>query len=250
MTILKRKSRFAANHQTAVLPRRTAGRSLLPVLAVLFCLCAQSAASSLSDLDMDNGEEINEVCAGCHGEYGQGGKEGAYPRLAGLPAAFIAKQLLLFRDRKRPNIAMIEYIDHRQMPDQDIHDVSAYLAAIEVRSKLPPVDENDPGFDALERLRQAERIVQIPQADGDLKLGRKLYNKECASCHGRDGFGDREDAVPMLAGQYTNYLWRQVEKYLQGHRIHDAENPDDELLKEFSPDELGHIFAYVSTLDD
>ena len=84
---------------------------------------------SLAEADPDIGEEINEVCAGCHGEYGQGGSDGEYPRLAGLPAAFIAQQLLLFRDRSRTNLAMVEYVDHRQMPDKDIASISVYLAA-------------------------------------------------------------------------------------------------------------------------
>jgi cytochrome c553 len=54
----------------------------------------------------------------------------------------------------------------------------------------------------------------------------------------------------MLAGQYTNYLWRQVEKYRKGIRIHDEDEPDDELLLEFSDNELGDIFAYLSIVDD
>ena len=54
----------------------------------------------------------------------------------------------------------------------------------------------------------------------------------------------------MLSGQYTNYLWRQVDKYLSGGRIHDPEDPDDRLLAEFERGELRDIFAYLSTLDD
>lgn len=230
--------------------RKSEKRRFFIPIAGTAVLCATLLALPCSAVDLENGEEINEVCAGCHGEFGQGGKEGEYPRLAGLPAEFIVSQLLLFRERKRPNLAMIEYIDERQMPDQDIADVSAYLAAIEISSRLPPIDENDPGFDALERLRQAKQIVQIPRAEGDLEAGRKLYQKECTSCHGRDGGGDHEKGVPMLAGQYTDYLWRQVPKYLKGIRIHDPDTPDDELLREFSREQLTDIFAYLSILDD
>jgi cytochrome c553 len=200
--------------------------------------------------DMDNGEEINELCAGCHGIYGEGGKQGEYPRLAGQPYQFLVDQLLLFRERKRPNLAMVEYVDHRQMPDPDIWDISAYLARIELPSRLAPVDESAADFDALARLEEAKRVMQIPRAEGDTAAGEKLYKKECASCHGRDGMGDAQDAVPMLAGQYTNYLWRQVDKYLAGIRIHDPSAPDDRLLAEFKHSELRDIFAYVSVLDD
>lgn len=54
----------------------------------------------------------------------------------------------------------------------------------------------------------------------------------------------------MLSGQYTNYLERQVVKYINGIRIHDIDSPDDRLLSEFSAMELHNIFAYLSIADD
>lgn len=213
-------------------------------------LVGLSLEAGAREPDLVIGEEINELCAGCHGEFGEGGKQGVYPRLAGQPYRFLVDQLVLFRERKRPNMAMLEYVDERQMPDEDIQDVSAFLAAIELPTRLEPVDESAPDFDALARLNEAKRVMQIPRAQGDAAAGEKLYKRECASCHGRDGTGDPSTTVPMLAGQYTDYLWRQVEKYTQGVRIHDPEAPEDRLLAEFSREELRDIFAYVSVLDD
>lgn len=219
---------------------------------VLMCALLLSLSQQLlaREPDMENGEEINEVCAGCHGVYGEGGKQGEYPRIAGQPYQFLVDQLILFRERKRPNLAMVEYIDDRQMPDPDIQDIATFLTRIVLPTRLDPVDENDPEFDALARLEEAKRVIQIARAEGDIAAGGKLYKRECASCHGRDGMGDVENAVPMLAGQYTRYLWRQVDKYLKGVRIHDPSAPEDRLLAEFSRDELRDIFAYVSVLDD
>jgi len=194
-------------------------------LFLLGTVGAFGADFSFDNVDLQNGEEINEVCAGCHGEIGQGGKEGEYPRLAGLPASFIAKQLVLFRDRSRKNLAMVEYVDHRQMPDPDILDISAYLASIELPGKLPPADESAPDFNAYQRLLATKQVVQIPRAEGDVQAGKRLYRRECGSCHGRDGWGDEDDGVPMLAGQYTQYLWRQVDKYVAKLRIHDESEP-------------------------
>lgn len=213
-------------------------------------LLAMSLQGHAREPDLANGEEINELCAGCHGIYGEGGKQGEYPRIAGQPYQFLVNQLVLFRERKRPNLAMVEYIDDRQMPDPEIQDISAYLAQIVLPTRLEPVDENAPGFDALKRLEEAKRVLQIARAAGDVEAGGKLYKRECASCHGRDGMGDEKDAVPLLAGQYTNYLLRQVDKYLAGVRIHDPSAPDDRLLAEFDRDELKNIFAYISVLDD
>ncbi len=201
------------------------------------------------ELDLENGEEINEVCAGCHGEYGEGGKAGEYPRIAGQPAAFIANQLKLFRSRTRANMPMLPHTEERELPDADIADVSAFLAELKLLTKLPPIDESKE-FDALQRLEDAKRMLNVAFVDGDHERGRKLYKKECRSCHGNQGWGDAKNAVPMLAGQYTNYLKLQVGKYIAKERIHDPEDPDSEILGEFSEKELHDIFAYLSTVDD
>lgn len=222
----------------------------IPFLLAFIVLPGLSQSVAAREPDMDVGEEINEMCAGCHGEFGEGGKQGEYPRLAGQPYQFLIDQMVLFRERRRPNMAMIEYVDDRQMPEEDIQDVSAYLASIELPSRLSPVDESDPGFNALARLEEAKRVLQIPIAEGDIEAGQKLYKRECASCHGVRGEGEPAGTVPMLAGQYTTYLWRQVDKYKQGLRIHDPEAPEDRLLAEFSQEEMRDIFAYLSVLDD
>ena len=227
-----------------------ADRSIATAALLAVLLAAASPQVGAREPDLETGEEINELCAGCHGEYGQGGKQGVYPRIAGQPYKYLVDQLVLFRERKRPNLAMVEYVDERQMPDPDIQDVSAYLASIDLPTRLKPMDQDDPEFDALARLEAAKRVVQIPRAEGDVAAGEKLYRRECASCHGRDGTGDAEDGVPMLAGQYTDYLRRQVEKYVEGVRIHDPEAPEARFLVEFSEAELRDIFAYISVLDD
>ena len=215
-------------------------------LFLIWLFIFMSHLVTANEYDADNGEEINEICAGCHGEFGQGSDDSEYPRLAGLPAAFIAEQLHLFRDRKRPNMAMIEYIDERQMPDADILDVSTYLSAIKLATKLPPANPQDPDFDAYARLLASKKLMQIPRYAGDVVAGKKTYNRECRSCHGKQGGGKAD--MPMLAGQYTPYLKRQLKKYEQGLRQHD----DDDALffSQFTVEELDNIFAYLSIVDD
>ena len=204
---------------------------------------------ALNPPDLETGEEINETCAGCHGEFAEGGKDGEYPRLAGLPAAYIENQLRLFRDRVRPNIPMLEYLDKGQMPEQDIVDVSAFMASIELVTKLPPVVEGSE-FDAYERMMMTKKLLNIAKVDGDHKAGNKLYKKECRSCHGKNGEGKPDKGTPMLTGQYTKYLKRQVKMFIDKKRIHDQEAPDEEILSLFSDEQLNNIFAYLSILDD
>ncbi len=218
---------------------------ILSLLLLAFCTTALAY-----EYDPDIGEEINEECAGCHGEFGQGGKGGEYPRIAGQPAEYLMRQLHLFQDRKRPNLPMVEHVDKRQLPDEDIYQIAQYLSRIQLKTKLPPVDEKAPDFDAYARLLESKHLMQIPRAPGDVKKGRKLYRRECGSCHGREGWGRPKKGVPMLAGQYTDYLWRQVKKFRKGIRIHDEDDPEEELLNDFSDEELRDIFAYLSTVDD
>ncbi len=225
----------------------TAPRPGLASLLLACLLLAAAAPSRGEEVDLENGFDINETCAGCHGVNGEGGKEGEYPRLAGLPAAYLARQLHLYRDRERPNLAMIEYVDERQMPDPDIRDIAAYLAAIELPIRMPDLPED---ATSLEKLRAAEKVFNVPRVEGDPDAGQKIYKRECASCHGPEGWGDESEAVPMLAGQYTQYLWRSVDKYLKGTRIHDPSDPEYRLLAEFSETEIRDIFAYLSTVDD
>lgn len=223
-------------------------RALTSVSFFLLTAPALAEVPIHPDADLRNGRDINEVCAGCHGEFAQGGKEGEYPRLAGMPAAFIERQMHLFRDRKRTNPAMIEYVDERQTPDDEIRDIAAYMARIELPTRLPPIDETQ--YDPLERLLLARKTLNIPRAEGDVEKGERSYKRECRSCHGSEGWGDHGHAVPPLAGQYTNYLWRQVEKYRKGSRIHDPDDPSDRLLKQFTDEELRDMFAYLSVVDD
>ncbi|MDH5766417.1 MAG: c-type cytochrome [Gammaproteobacteria bacterium] len=217
----------------------------LPLCLLLFT----SNSFALNPPDLEIGEEINETCAGCHGEFAEGGKDGEYPRLAGLPASYIENQLRLFRDRKRPNIPMLEYLDKGQLPEQEIVDVSAYMQSIQLIKKLPPLVEGD-DFDAYERMMLTKRFLNIARIEGDIKKGQKLYKRECRTCHGREAEGNQDKGIPMLAGQYTKYLKKQVKLFIAKKRIHDTDAPDEELLADFSTTELDNIFAYLSVIDD
>lgn len=202
------------------------------------------------DYDKYNGDEINQVCAGCHGEFGMGGSDGKYPRLSGLPIQYTVQEIVRFRERKRPNISMVEHVEERQLPDEDVMDIAIFLNKIELATQLPAIDENAPDFDAYARLKEAELIIQIGRAEGDIKAGEKLYKKECKSCHGKHGEGDQKDATPLLAGQYTKYLWRQIDLYIKRERNHDEDDPEEEFLKSFSREQIRDILAYISILDD
>ena len=201
----------------------------------------------IQEIDIDYGEEINETCAGCHGEYGEGSLDGEYPRLAGLDARYLARQLRYFKNRKRVNIPMIPYATERELPEEDVLSVAAYLASIKLPNKLPPIDES--GFDAYKRLQASKLVLNIARYPGDVVAGQQVYSKECAGCHGNEAEGNDRQLIPPLAGQHSLYVLRQVNRFQKGERIHDSPR-DEAIFQAFSDTEIGDILAWLSTLDD
>jgi len=207
----------------------------------LLSLCHAGLAQAQN---LEKGKEINATCAGCHGEFGQGGSRGEYPRLGGQGAKYLESQLKAFRARTRINIPMYPYTQERELPDEDIKDVSAYLAAIELPTKWPVFKDSD---DALTRLTMTERVMIIPRVPGNLANGEAIYQKQCHTCHGKTGMG--RGMFPMLVGQYTSYLKRQMDKYVKGERPHDEEAIGG-VLNKLREEDMQDILAYITTLQE
>lgn len=196
------------------------------------------------EIDLDLGEEINEVCAGCHGEFGEGGKNGEYPRLAGLPVEYIIQQIKLFKEEKRKNMPMRPYANERELPDEDIPSVAHYLSQIKLTSTMPKFEE---GTTAYEKLLIAKKVFNIAKVEGDVALGEELYVDDCQLCHGSKGMGKDDSDTPPLAGQYTEYMIKQIKLFANGERWHEY---GEELFAEMEPEELQAIMAYLSVMDD
>lgn len=212
--------------------------ALLPALAAAL-LALPSRAN-----DAEKGKDINGTCAACHGEFGQGGKKGEYPRIAGQRAAYLAEQLRSFRARVRVNIPMFPYTQERELPDEDIAAISEYLAGIVLETKMPEFKGDE---DALTRLLAVDKVMIIPRAEGDIENGGAVYQKNCASCHGKTGKG--RGKFPMLIGQYTNYLKKQMDAYIKGERPHD-EIEVKGILNTFSEKDLQDVLAYLTSIQE
>ena len=212
---------------------------LLPLL-----LAGVLASSAAVAVDREKGKEINGTCAACHGDQGAGGKKGEYPRIAGQRVAYIENQLKNFRSRTRVNIPMYPYTQERELSDEDIKDISAYLAGIELSNKMPTFKGKE---DALTRLQMVDRVMIIPRAEGNIDHGQAIYQKQCAACHGKTGKG--RGMFPMLVGQYTNYLKRQVDLYLKGDRPHDEEGTVG-VLNGLKEQDVQDILAYLTSIQE
>lgn len=190
-----------------------------------------------------NAEEIMKVCATCHGEFGQGGGGGVYPRIAGLPEIYIAQELRRFKSKERENIPMLPYATERDLPEDDLLDISKYLAGITLQNRMPAIEGNMDGY---ERLMLAKKILQIPRhPDGNEEKGKDIYMEDCATCHGRKGQGKEE--TPQLMGQHIKYLVAQIPLFVNGQRPHKDAKP---LFGQRSPQDINDLMTYLSLLDD
>lgn len=74
------------------------------------------------------------ACSACHGKDGLGDKAGKFPQLVGQHMDYIVKQMQMFRSKERNNDTPAQMRNiARQMDDEDIESVSAYISYMSVR---------------------------------------------------------------------------------------------------------------------
>ncbi|WP_300317754.1 c-type cytochrome [Accumulibacter sp.] len=212
----------------------------------LFCLLFGGVvAVTAAAIDVDRAKDVYGPCAACHGPFGAGGKQGEYPRIAGQSPKYLELQLQAFQSQGRINLPMYPYTRERELSDEDMKLVSAYLAEIALPTRPPVFKDSD---DALTRLRAMEKVMIVPRVEGNVDNGQVVYQKNCAVCHGKTGHG--RGMFPMLVGQYTNYLQKQIDAYLKGERPHDEEGATTGALYTLKAADIQDVLAYLTTLQE
>jgi cytochrome c553 len=77
--------------------------------------------------------------------------------------------------------------------------------------------------------------------------GTRVYQSECASCHGQFAEGDNPAYVPALRGQHYSYLKMQMVSLATGHRT-GMDGEGRERLKRISLSQLDAVADYLSRL--
>lgn len=164
------------------------------------------------------------ACFTCHGLKGEGdGKE--TPRLAGLDAGYLHRQLDDYANGRREHPAMRTVA--LRLPDEDRSKVAAYYAALSVP-------------DVLATAGNAEGEGLYRQGDPVRGLA------PCATCHGAGGAGDA--ANPPLAGQPAAYLEKQLTAWRTAKRNNDPLGEMREISRRLSAAEARAVSAYASGL--
>ncbi|MET0066719.1 MAG: c-type cytochrome [Candidatus Thiodiazotropha sp.] len=197
-------------------------RILIPLL-LLLPLGVQAAP------DLANGERINRSCSLCHGIFGQGASGRLSPRLAGMPQEYLVKATKDYVNGTRNNPLMVSTTGLDRMTEQDIEDVSAYLASLDI------------SFD--------ERFNIVQRFGGSVENGEEIYGDECDTCHARDGAGKPRKEAPPLRGQHSEYLFQSMKMFQTKLRVHDND-PEDDSFNDYTDNQLMDITAYLATLDN
>lgn len=143
-----------------------------------------------------------QACAGCHGREGRAASDGYYPRIAGKPQAYLYRQLLNFRERRRAYAPMTHMV--KLLSDDYLNEIAAYFAQLELPYPAP-----QPGPTTPQGLALGESLVR----HGDAARGIPA----CASCHGTALTGVLPD-VPGLVGLPRDYLNAQLGAWKAGLR--------------------------------
>lgn len=182
--------------------------------------------------DATRGEQAAAVCTACHqadggGRHVEGGE--SWPRLAGLNAAYIAKQLHDFKSGDRTNPSMAPFA--ARLDEQQIADLAAYYSQM-------PLTPGQGGEKADEALLQRGESIAL---HGDWST----YLVSCKSCHGPDNQGVGE-VFPGIAGQHAGYIESQLQAWKNKTRSNDPQDLMGTVARRMSDDDIRAVAAWLA----
>jgi cytochrome c553 len=173
--------------------------------------------SSRYNQALSTGEQWSMLCSYCHGEKGISQK-GAIPHLAGQNPQYLITQFELFVSGKRKDLAM-QQVAARMSPEDRVDVALFYASQSPVRG-----------------------ISTRPELTTQ---GQKLYQQQCAACHGSNGEGKQD--IPALAKQSEAYLVQTLQRFASADssRKNSAMIGIARLLK---ADDINAVSAYLTAL--
>jgi cytochrome c553 len=173
---------------------------------------------------------VAQACFNCHGATGEGDRGSAMPRLAGLNAVYLAKQLDDYAEGRRENAIMQPIA--QSLSKEDRAAVALYYARMDPAA-APPLGS------AESRLNQHGAVLYAQGASS----GRV---QACRNCHGAAGQG--LPPYPALAGQPSDYVTAQLEAWRNGTRSNDPHGIMKSVAERLSPEEIQAVATYLAEL--
>lgn len=198
-------------------------------IAIYLISVSLIAEESVTGSPID-GKTQSQTCEACHGVDGNS-LVGMWPKIAGLDAQYIYKQLKDFQlgtEGPRYDPTMFPLIQN--LTDQELANLAAYYAS---------------------------QQMSIGEAAPDkIELGQKIYRggivtsgvPACAACHGARGDGNYLAGFPRLGGQNSEYVVAQLKKFRDGQRSNDVNSMMHGVASKMSDIEIEAIASYVAGL--
>jgi len=169
--------------------------ALLRVILVIALLCLSMAVHA-GGAKIWSGEELYYTCAACHGSKGEGLTPRHAPKIAGLEAWYLERQINNYKAGIRGN-----------------HPGDLYGSQMILFARTLGNDD--------EVVQLARYIASLPRTParqtikGDLGRGGEIY-ATCTDCHGQRGEGNKDSDAPRLAGTDDWYLASQLRNFRAG----------------------------------
>ncbi|MDR9436835.1 MAG: c-type cytochrome [Thiohalophilus sp.] len=176
-------------------------------------------------LAMQGNNQGATACVACHGANGEGNASAGFPRLTGLNAEYLAKQLRDYRAGSRTNPTMNPIA--AALDAAASRDVAAYYASL------------DPAGDASKGKESAAGRTLALRGDWDNTI------PACVSCHGPGGRGV-DPAFPALAGQHASYIKMQLQAWRDGKRRNDANDLMKVVAERMSEEQIQAVADYFA----
>lgn len=216
--------------------RAAAGRGLFKVALWTFLICCTGVATADGSTHAgpipDTLQQRLAACTSCHGLHGEGSVDSQFfPRLAGKPADYLARQLHYFQDGKRKYAPMQNIV--QQLDPAYLHEIADYFSAQQVpyrRSSIPTLSATV--------LQRGQQLV----SHGDAAL----QVPACQSCHGRSLTGV-EPNIPALVGLPYDYVSSQLGSWRTGTRAAAAPDCMAQIANRLTPADITAVSAWLAS---
>jgi cytochrome c553 len=185
----------------------------------LILIAALAALPAVALADAADGEKKAETCMACHGTAGNSTAP-QYPILAGQTFRYLYLQLRDFNEGRRKDPLMSPMAAN--LSKQDMMDLAEYFS----KQKAKPTTFKADGA-RVERGR------------------RKSDETLCPMCHLGGFIGQNE--VPRVAGQWPDYVMKQLKDFKSGARTNDAGTMSS-VAKTLSDEDMVDLANYVGNL--
>ena len=168
------------------------------------------------------------ACASCHGK--DGGGQASFPRLAGMNATYLLKQLQDFSSGSRDNAVMKPIANALSAADRSA--MANYYAALPIPAALAG----------------AAQSAAADNSPGERLATRGRWSKgvpACVQCHGPGGVGVG-DNFPAIAGQPAGYIAAQLQAWQKGTRKNDPLELMRHLSNSLTEDEIKAVSEWFA----